>query len=176
MLCINSSNAAFLSCWNKIILSIIDKTSYSLNTVLIQLLTFSFTSLCLFYFLFKSEMLGVRWLLLTFLSDLLNIFLCLFQCDKYKTGVIDGSACSSLCAKETLYFGKCLSTKPNNQVRLYSSILTLSVPTEMSVVLYTSVALAFFLLASMRNRLHGWGARGCNVAFPFCKLSAIRGT
>lgn len=89
-------------------------------------------------------MLGERWLLLTFLSDLLNIFLCLFQCDKYKTGVIDGSACSSLCAKETLYFGKCLSTKPNNQVRLYSSILTLSVPTEMSVVLYTSVALAFF--------------------------------
>nr|XP_020831048.1 protein FAM69A isoform X3 [Phascolarctos cinereus] len=36
-------------------------------------------------------------------------------CDKYKTGVIDGPACSSLCAKETLYFGKCLSTKPNNQ-------------------------------------------------------------
>ncbi|XP_054690318.1 divergent protein kinase domain 1A isoform X3 [Grus americana] len=39
-------------------------------------------------------------------------------CDKYKTGVIDGSACSSLCAKETLYFGKCLSTKPNNQMYL----------------------------------------------------------
>ncbi|NXC98152.1 FA69A protein, partial [Certhia brachydactyla] len=39
-------------------------------------------------------------------------------CDKYKTGVIDGSACSSLCAKETLYFGKCLSTKPNNQIYL----------------------------------------------------------
>ncbi|XP_065265922.1 divergent protein kinase domain 1A isoform X2 [Emys orbicularis] len=39
-------------------------------------------------------------------------------CDKYKTGVIDGSACSSLCAKETLYFGKCLSTKPNNQRKL----------------------------------------------------------
>ncbi|XP_071666528.1 ecotropic viral integration site 5 protein homolog isoform X2 [Patagioenas fasciata] len=39
-------------------------------------------------------------------------------CDKYKTGVIDGSACSSLCAKETLYFAKCLSTKPNNQMYL----------------------------------------------------------
>ncbi|XP_058277681.1 divergent protein kinase domain 1A isoform X1 [Hirundo rustica] len=39
-------------------------------------------------------------------------------CDKYRTGVIDGSACSSLCAKETLYFGKCLSTKPNNQIYL----------------------------------------------------------
>ncbi|XP_032048458.1 divergent protein kinase domain 1A isoform X3 [Aythya fuligula] len=39
-------------------------------------------------------------------------------CDKYKTGVIDGSACSSLCAKETLYFGKCLSTKPNKQMYL----------------------------------------------------------
>ncbi|KAM9130121.1 divergent protein kinase domain 1A isoform 1-T1 [Pangshura tecta] len=39
-------------------------------------------------------------------------------CDKYKTGIIDGSACSSLCAKETLYFGKCLSTKPNNQMYL----------------------------------------------------------
>ncbi|XP_074859654.1 divergent protein kinase domain 1A isoform X4 [Carettochelys insculpta] len=39
-------------------------------------------------------------------------------CDKYKTGVIDGSACSSLCARETLYFGKCLSTKPSNQMYL----------------------------------------------------------
>ncbi|MBZ3870705.1 Ecotropic viral integration site 5 protein-like protein [Sciurus carolinensis] len=36
-------------------------------------------------------------------------------CDKYKTGVIDGPACNSLCVTETLYFGKCLSTKPNNQ-------------------------------------------------------------
>ncbi|XP_006001654.1 divergent protein kinase domain 1A isoform X2 [Latimeria chalumnae] len=39
-------------------------------------------------------------------------------CDKYRKGIIDGSACSSLCDKETLYFGKCLSTKPNNQVYL----------------------------------------------------------
>ncbi|XP_041967788.1 divergent protein kinase domain 1A-like [Alosa alosa] len=37
-------------------------------------------------------------------------------CDKYRTGVIDGSACSSLCEKDTLYLGKCLSAKPNNQV------------------------------------------------------------
>ncbi|XP_044770496.1 divergent protein kinase domain 1A isoform X3 [Neomonachus schauinslandi] len=39
-------------------------------------------------------------------------------CDKYKTGVIDGPACNSLCVTETLYFGKCLSTKPNNQAKL----------------------------------------------------------
>lgn len=57
----------------------------------------------------------------------------LFQCDKYKSGVIDGSACNSLCAKETLYFGKCLSTKPNNQVRLYLSNLVLLFPTGMSL-------------------------------------------
>ncbi|KAL1022648.1 hypothetical protein UPYG_G00030490 [Umbra pygmaea] len=37
-------------------------------------------------------------------------------CDKYRTGVIDGSACSSLCDKDTLYLGKCLSAKPNIQV------------------------------------------------------------
>ncbi|MBN3313220.1 FA69A protein, partial [Atractosteus spatula] len=36
-------------------------------------------------------------------------------CDKYRKGVIDGSACSSLCDKDTLYLGKCLSAKPNNQ-------------------------------------------------------------
>ncbi|XP_043941612.1 divergent protein kinase domain 1A [Protopterus annectens] len=36
-------------------------------------------------------------------------------CEKYKQGVIDGPACSSLC-DETLYFGKCLSTKSINQV------------------------------------------------------------
>ncbi|XP_072824313.1 divergent protein kinase domain 1A isoform X1 [Vicugna pacos] len=39
-------------------------------------------------------------------------------CDKYKTGVIDGPACNSLCVTETLYFGKCLSTKPSNQMYL----------------------------------------------------------
>ncbi|XP_056133391.1 divergent protein kinase domain 1A-like [Lampris incognitus] len=37
-------------------------------------------------------------------------------CDKYRNGVIDGSACSSLCEKDTLYLGKCLSAKPNSQV------------------------------------------------------------
>ncbi|KAK7945172.1 hypothetical protein WMY93_000900 [Mugilogobius chulae] len=37
-------------------------------------------------------------------------------CDKYKKGIIDGSACVGLCDKETLYMGRCLSTSPNNQV------------------------------------------------------------
>nr|XP_015210659.1 PREDICTED: protein FAM69A isoform X2 [Lepisosteus oculatus] len=41
-------------------------------------------------------------------------------CDRYRKGVIDGSACSSLCDKETLYLGKCLSAKPNNQVYIGS--------------------------------------------------------
>lgn len=39
-------------------------------------------------------------------------------CDKYRKGIIDGSACEGLCSKETIYFGKCLSTKPNNQMYL----------------------------------------------------------
>lgn len=45
--------------------------------------------------------------------------LCAFffsKCDKYRKGIIDGSACSSLCDKETLYMSRCLSTLPNNQV------------------------------------------------------------
>ncbi|XP_026856495.2 divergent protein kinase domain 1A [Electrophorus electricus] len=37
-------------------------------------------------------------------------------CDKFRKGVIDGTACSSLCEKNTLYLGKCLSAKPSNQV------------------------------------------------------------
>ncbi|XP_051568376.1 divergent protein kinase domain 1A-like [Myxocyprinus asiaticus] len=37
-------------------------------------------------------------------------------CDKFQKGVIDGSACNSLCEKGTLYLGKCLSAKPINQV------------------------------------------------------------
>ncbi|XP_027883959.1 divergent protein kinase domain 1A isoform X1 [Xiphophorus couchianus] len=37
-------------------------------------------------------------------------------CDKYRKGVIDGTACSSLCEKETLYLEKCFTAKPNNQV------------------------------------------------------------
>ncbi|XP_067086865.1 divergent protein kinase domain 1A-like isoform X2 [Osmerus mordax] len=39
-------------------------------------------------------------------------------CDKYRRGIIDGSACSSLCEKDTLYLGKCLSVKPNNQAKV----------------------------------------------------------
>ncbi|XP_072295329.1 divergent protein kinase domain 1A [Eucyclogobius newberryi] len=39
-----------------------------------------------------------------------------FICDKYRKGVIDGSACSSLCEKDTLYLGKCFTAKPNSQV------------------------------------------------------------
>nr|XP_033772959.1 divergent protein kinase domain 1A isoform X2 [Geotrypetes seraphini] len=39
-------------------------------------------------------------------------------CDKYKKGIIDGSACEGLCTKETLYFSKCLSTKPSHQMYL----------------------------------------------------------
>ncbi|KAM9386027.1 divergent protein kinase domain 1A isoform 1-T1 [Pholidichthys leucotaenia] len=38
------------------------------------------------------------------------------QCDKYRKGVIDGSACSSLCEKDTLYLGKCFTADPNSQV------------------------------------------------------------
>ncbi|XP_026069524.1 protein FAM69A-like isoform X2 [Carassius auratus] len=37
-------------------------------------------------------------------------------CSKFQKGVIDGSACNSLCEKETIYLGKCLSAKPSNQV------------------------------------------------------------
>lgn len=39
-----------------------------------------------------------------------------FKCDKYRRGIIDGSACSSLCDKDTFYMSRCLSTLPNNQV------------------------------------------------------------
>ncbi|KAI3368352.1 hypothetical protein L3Q82_008058 [Scortum barcoo] len=37
-------------------------------------------------------------------------------CDKYRKGVIDGSACSSLCEKDTLYLGKCFTARPKSQV------------------------------------------------------------
>lgn len=46
-------------------------------------------------------------------------FFFIFQCDKYKKGVIDGSACSSLCEKQTLYLGKCLTANPNSQVSFF---------------------------------------------------------
>ncbi|KAL6108495.1 dipk1a [Pungitius sinensis] len=37
-------------------------------------------------------------------------------CNKYKKGIIDGSACSSLCEKDTLYLGKCFTAQPKSQV------------------------------------------------------------
>uniref|UniRef100_A0A672I2H5 Divergent protein kinase domain 1A-like n=1 Tax=Salarias fasciatus TaxID=181472 RepID=A0A672I2H5_SALFA len=37
-------------------------------------------------------------------------------CDKFRKGVIDGSACSSMCEKDTLYLGKCFTVKPSSQV------------------------------------------------------------
>lgn len=45
------------------------------------------------------------------------------QCDKYRRGVIDGSACSSLCDKDTLFLGKCLTSKPASQVSVGSEQL-----------------------------------------------------
>ncbi|XP_075935323.1 divergent protein kinase domain 1A isoform X3 [Anarhichas minor] len=39
-------------------------------------------------------------------------------CDKYRKGVIDGSACSSLCEKDTLYLGKCFTAKPKSQAKV----------------------------------------------------------
>lgn len=44
------------------------------------------------------------------------LFLSFSKCDNYRKGIIDGSACSSLCDKDTLYMSRCLSTLPNNQV------------------------------------------------------------
>jgi len=89
--------------------------------------------LCFLRFFFQESGVERETVIAFFLEQFVKYFSpCLFQCDKYKTGVIDGSACSSLCAKETLYFAKCLSTKPNNQVRLYSSNLVLLFSTEMS--------------------------------------------
>ncbi|XP_061592977.1 divergent protein kinase domain 1A-like [Cololabis saira] len=37
-------------------------------------------------------------------------------CDKYRRGVVDGSACSSLCEKGTLVLGKCFTATPSSQV------------------------------------------------------------
>ncbi|XP_034036619.1 divergent protein kinase domain 1A-like isoform X2 [Thalassophryne amazonica] len=37
-------------------------------------------------------------------------------CDKYRKGVIAGSACRSLCEKDTLQLRKCLSVQPHSQV------------------------------------------------------------
>lgn len=49
-----------------------------------------------------------------------------FQCDKYRKGVIDGTACSSLCEKDTLYLGKCFTAKPNSQVSPFENQTLLS--------------------------------------------------
>lgn len=46
-------------------------------------------------------------------AQLLSI---LSKCEKYRRGLIDGSACSSLCEKDTLHLGKCFTAKPKSQV------------------------------------------------------------
>ncbi|XP_077391118.1 divergent protein kinase domain 1A-like isoform X2 [Festucalex cinctus] len=48
-------------------------------------------------------------------SCLMLLLLCL-KCAKYRNGLVDGSACSSLCDKNTLELNKCLSTHANKQV------------------------------------------------------------
>lgn len=58
---------------------------------------------------------GIKWIMQHRLWRM--CFSMSFQCDKFQKGVIDGSACNSLCEKDTLYLGKCLSAKPSNQVR-----------------------------------------------------------
>lgn len=51
-----------------------------------------------------------------------SLFYFIFQCEKYGKGIIDGSACSSMCEKETLYLGKCFTAKPSNQVGLFKRV------------------------------------------------------
>ncbi|KAF6730727.1 Protein FAM69A [Oryzias melastigma] len=86
-----------------------------------------------FYFQARISFMRVKYLFLTWLTVLVSSWVIYVQysaytelcrghecknaiCEKYRRGVIDGSACSSLCDKETLYFGRCLSSLPNNQV------------------------------------------------------------
>ncbi|KAG7265806.1 hypothetical protein CRUP_000777 [Coryphaenoides rupestris] len=86
-----------------------------------------------FYFQARISFVRVKYLFLTWLAVLVGSWVLYGQystytelcrgheckaaiCDKYKRGVIDGSACISLCDKETLYMGRCLSTLPNNQL------------------------------------------------------------
>ncbi|KAM3865845.1 divergent protein kinase domain 1A [Diretmus argenteus] len=86
-----------------------------------------------FYFQARISFVRVKYLFLTWLAVLVGSWVLYVQystytelcrghecknaiCDKYKRGIIDGSACSSLCDKDTLYMGRCLSTLPNNQV------------------------------------------------------------
>lgn len=82
-------------------------------------------------------------------SDILRIpvhryFHCIFQCDKYRQGVIDGSACSSLCEKDTLYLGKCFTAKPNSQVSLFLNPTPLS--TLLGINQAAPQAFSFFIL------------------------------
>lgn len=53
------------------------------------------------------------------LYDVCRVAILIFQCDKYRKGVIGGSACSSLCEKDTLYLGKCFTAKPDSQVSVF---------------------------------------------------------
>lgn len=48
-------------------------------------------------------------------TRLLQLSLC-FQCHRYRRGVIDGSACSSLCHKDKLSLGRCFTARPDSQV------------------------------------------------------------
>uniref|UniRef100_A0A3Q3EM35 Divergent protein kinase domain 1Aa n=1 Tax=Labrus bergylta TaxID=56723 RepID=A0A3Q3EM35_9LABR len=86
-----------------------------------------------FYFQARISFVRVKYLFLTWLTVLVGSWVIYVQystytelcrghecrnaiCDKYKKGIIDGSACSSLCDKQTLYLSRCLSALPNNQV------------------------------------------------------------
>ncbi|CAL8324879.1 unnamed protein product [Arctogadus glacialis] len=86
-----------------------------------------------FYFQARISFVRVKYLFLSWLAVLVGSWVLYGQystytelcrghecktaiCEKYKRGMIDGSACSSLCDKETLSMGRCLSTLPNNQV------------------------------------------------------------
>ncbi|XP_017286279.1 divergent protein kinase domain 1A isoform X2 [Kryptolebias marmoratus] len=86
-----------------------------------------------FFFQARISFVRVKYLFLTWLTVLVGSWVLYVQysaytelcrghecknaiCDKYRRGIIDGSACTSLCDKETLYLGRCLSTLTNNQV------------------------------------------------------------
>ncbi|XP_064848398.1 divergent protein kinase domain 1A-like [Oncorhynchus masou masou] len=86
-----------------------------------------------FYFQARISFVRVKYLFLTWLTVFVGGWVIYVQysnytelcrghecknsiCDKYRRGIIDGSACSSLCDKDTLYLGRCLSTSPNHQV------------------------------------------------------------
>ncbi|KAK6302432.1 divergent protein kinase domain 1A [Coregonus clupeaformis] len=86
-----------------------------------------------FYFQARISFVRVKYLFLTWLTVFVGGWVIYVQysnytelcrghecknaiCDKYRRGIIDGSACSSLCDKDTLYLGRCLSTSPEHQV------------------------------------------------------------